>query len=433
MFLMIQSIGEAPIESFTILGLSTARYDEAAIGQFGSGAKHATLLLLRNGINPQIYCGRDRLQFFTKPATMGDHEYHKVFVKQGNAKAKETSMSLEFGELDWDNVGMALREYISNAIDASGFQNLVLDVVDKPRAKAGVTRIFVELTPEVQRYYNDISSKFLHFSGSADTAVIRKETADDKAKIYRKGVFVRQISYGKPSLFDYNLGDDLKIDEARNLDDWAAKSACAKVLSQDTDALADVFKRMIQGVPTWESTFSEWNMECNEEVLRESLTMACGHDDAIVCDHATTAELLDRKGYRAIILPEEWVNLFRNKGVCDYRNHLSGVETKGQVIVETRQDTFDAVKSVWHWLVELELHANKEMPKVASFNKHMDAGTQLLGYYEDNTVFINTESPTNKQTILEELAHYITGATDNSRDFQDFAFKVATHMGELIW
>jgi hypothetical protein len=28
-------------------------------------------------------------------------------------------------------------------------------------------------------------------------------------------------------------------------------------------------------------------------------------------------------------------------------------------------------------------------------------------------------------TVLEELAHHITGATDMSRDFQDFAFTVA--------
>jgi glycyl-tRNA synthetase (class II) len=44
----------------------------------------------------------------------------------------------------------------------------------------------------------------------------------------------------------------------------------------------------------------------------------------------------------------------------------------------------------------------------------------------DNSINIHKDYIRSNQTILEELAHYITGATDNSRDFQDYAFKLAT-------
>ena len=52
----------------------------------------------------------------------------------------------------------------------------------------------------------------------------------------------------------------------------------------------------------------------------------------------------------------------------------------------------------------------------------------LFGYYEGGTVYINKEHDTSHQTMLEETAHYLTGATDNSRDFQDFAFLVASRL-----
>ena len=47
MFLRIQNPGVAPVEGFTLLGVSTTRDCgvEGAIGQFGSGNKHAINVL----------------------------------------------------------------------------------------------------------------------------------------------------------------------------------------------------------------------------------------------------------------------------------------------------------------------------------------------------------------------------------------------------
>ena len=52
MFLLVQNPGVAPVEGFTLLGVSTTRDCgvEGAIGQFGSGNKHAINVLLRAGL-----------------------------------------------------------------------------------------------------------------------------------------------------------------------------------------------------------------------------------------------------------------------------------------------------------------------------------------------------------------------------------------------
>ena len=64
--------------------------------------------------------------------------------------------------------------------------------------------------------------------------------------------------------------------------------------------------------------------------------------------------------------------------------------------------------------------------------------TMLNGYYDNGVVFINRDlagasAGAGRQALsdrllkvaLEEVAHYVTGATDNSRDFQDFLLEVA--------
>ena len=63
----------------------------------------------------------------------------------------------------------------------------------------------------------------------------------------------------------------------------------------------------------------------------------------------------------------------------------------------------------------------------------------LNGFYRDGQVFINSDlagaasvmagsnALSNRliKVALEELAHYVTEATDNSRDFQDYLLELA--------
>jgi hypothetical protein len=72
MYLLVQNPGVAPVEGYTLLGVSTTRNCGVAgtIGQFGSGAKHAINTLLRVGLKLLIYCGKTRLEFATREETV---------------------------------------------------------------------------------------------------------------------------------------------------------------------------------------------------------------------------------------------------------------------------------------------------------------------------------------------------------------------------
>ena len=122
-YLLIQNHGEAPIDGYITLGYSSTRNCgiDGAIGQFGSGAKHAINLCLRHGLPVWVYCGRTRLEFSLEKEVIDDGlneetVYHVVYRK-GNNEYCRTGWVLDFGVLDWDDVGMGVRELISNAID----------------------------------------------------------------------------------------------------------------------------------------------------------------------------------------------------------------------------------------------------------------------------------------------------------------------------
>ena len=159
MYLLIENSGLCPVEGLTILGCTTTRYanNEDTIGNFGSGSKMGISVLLRNGIPPIIYCGTLRLEFFTEPLSVNDGLHSRIFNqvwvkitgkhdgKQHN-RTQQLGWVLDHGEPDWTNVDMALREFVSNALDRSiresgNIFNASISEENTPRAKVA-TREF---------------------------------------------------------------------------------------------------------------------------------------------------------------------------------------------------------------------------------------------------------------------------------------------------
>ena len=170
-YLKIENPGVVPPEAITTLGVSMADTSKApgVIGQFGSGSKNSIALLLRNDLQPIIFAGTLKLEFSTRPQIVTDTQatkhFERVVVKYGGtdpitgssrSATEDLGFVLDFGKLDWDDISMALREFVSNAIDRSiretgNWSDVTVEVVDdnQVRAKAGLTRVFIPLTPEV--------------------------------------------------------------------------------------------------------------------------------------------------------------------------------------------------------------------------------------------------------------------------------------------
>lgn len=475
-FLKIENIGVCPPEGFTVLGVSLADTTDrqGVIGQFGSGNKHGVAVLLRNELAPVIFAGTLKLEFGTKPQTVGDglaeKEFARVVVKFGGTDANGVSRSstedlgfvLDYGKQDWSEVSLALREFVSNAIDRSirehgDWSGVKIEIVDegRVRAKAGHTRVFVPLSSEVLTFYNDLGKWFLHFSEpeSLSKAILPKRNrnlGDRKAAvIYRRGVRVREFeSSDTESLFDYNL-DSLTIDEARKASDWDVRHHCGRALAgADKATLAILFDHLLNSERlVWEFSFDTYALQPTyrdseadrqrQKNWQEAFIEMAGAD-AVLTQEGSAGQL-ERKGYKPVKAPEGLVNAAARYGVQTPASVLSMDELSGREITALSPDAQAAVDLVWGWITEAGLTNGKSKPPVKCFTSILDGGTMLNGFYREGTVYINadlagTSSEFAGQDVLsnrllkvamEELAHFVSEATDNSRDFQDYLLELA--------
>jgi len=474
MFLMIQNPGVAPVEGYTLLGVSTTRGCGVAgtIGQFGSGAKHAINTLLRAGLKLLIYCGKTRLEFTTREDSVNDglvtKPIKRVVCKLGGTSSKTLDMGwcLDFGAIDWTDLSMALREFVANAIDRtvrerSDFlpsllnEELRVAVVEESsvRARDGFTRVYVEVNSDVQRFYGELPRRFLHFSSKpqlvkesllpkADRNLSGKKTA----MVYKEGVLIREIQEDdSASVYDYNFHDgELRLDESRNSSEYEIKGAAARLFRKATAAqLTPVFKSLVAQEPTYEATFDSYYLAGSysepeagqKEAWQQAWGLAAG-PNAVLCDASLghTAEFVEKKGFQAKpTKAPSWVSAAARCGVRTAASVLDGHESNGKQILPATNAAIEAVDIVWSWLQQVNMTQGKKKPLAACFKECMQAGSETMGFYREGVVYFKEDIATavNKyllQTALEEVAHYVTGATDMSRDFQNFLIQIIVEM-----
>lgn len=458
-YLLIQNHGEAPIEGYTVLGYSSTRNCgvDGVIGQFGSGGKHAINLCLRNGLAVWVYCGKTRLEFSLQKEVVNDglrdeDVHHVVYRKDNSNNYKRAGWVLDFGVLDWDDVGMALREFISNAIDrtlreegelddAKNAGRLSIKIVDdaERRAKADYTRVYVAMNDVVREYFGQLGKKFLHFSDhpeEAKSGILEKKRRNTKgqgAVIYRAGVWIKELDTA--SNFDYNFSiNDMKIDECRNSSIYTIRAACAKML-QNADAvkLAKIMKSEIDGVVTFESEFdadylTDWDTMTETQSTRwhNAWDMAAG-PDAVVVDNRFSKDYVEKKGLAArTVKSPNWSNAISRAGIRSAFDVLSIDEQRGRTRIEATEFAQEAVNWAWTVFERAGLIGNREKPEVFCFQEISMAESKNNGYTNAEGVHIHIDIANDGmnnellKTAAEEVTHWITGATDNSLDFQNF-------------
>ncbi len=475
MHLLIQNPGVAPVEGFTLLGVSTTRGCgvEGAIGQFGSGNKHAINVLLRAGLKVVAYCGKTRLDFQTRDDEIDEGLTRKpvkrVMCKLGGTSTRTIDLGwvLDFGAIDWTDLGMALREFISNAIDrtlreengefvpalSDGRLSVAVVEDEKIKAKDGYTRVYVEMNDEVQRYVDDLPKRFLHFS--SDPAQVKKSFLSKSkanrnlngtrtAVIYREGVYVREVlDYTEDSVYDYNFKtSQLEIDESRNSSDYAIRAAVARLYRQaSTPELVPVFQALVDQKTIYEEhldpdyMLSMWDKPKEEQTRAWQQAWQAVAADAVLCGPSVAiAEFIQRKGHAVQTVPSaNIVQAAHRFGVKTEHQVLSENEKKGREKTPATEAAVAAVDEVWGWLTKNNLTNDLEIPFVGCFRDVMNGGSRTLGFCDESGVYFADDHASARskmllKTALEECVHWATKAGDNSRDLQDSAFRLVVEI-----
>lgn len=454
MYLLIENKGVAPVEAFTLLGDSGTRHRDidGLIGQFGSGTKHAINLLLRKNIEFHIYSGKTRLEFFVEPCYVQDadgtqRESYPVKCRLSGDRNKtiDCGWTLEFGALDWTETHMALREFVSNAIDCSKIMDSepVVQVEHNRRAKSGSTRVFVSLrNSDVAEFHRNLGIHFLHFShdpSQVNKKFLRKNPDTMGPRIYREGVFVRELNATARAAFDYNFkAHEIEIDECRNSSEYNLRAKIAYLINTaDSKILAQLMQAMSEG-EVYEATLDKFYLSYYSDDGNKKQWVAAWEEfagDAVVATPALSrspvAEHVRSKGRKVVALPDTFASVVQDMGVENVCRALGG-SVNNSVDVEVTPEAEAAVAEVWNWCETAGMTNGKEKPKVGCYKELMNGESERLGYYKlgGDTVFIREDvgGKLALKTAIEEVAHYITGSTDLSRDFQNFAFDLVVEI-----
>jgi len=461
--LLIQNKGEAPIEAFTLLGASLSRSDEDLIGQFGSGAKLAITTLLRLGRKVTVYCGLTRLEFKTKTITISDgideQQKRQVYVQFGGTSKKKLDLGwvLDFGAIDWQEVDMAYREFISNAIDrtikagdtvADAHTNcdLIVDIVEdsKKKAQAGYTRVFIDADEQGQEYVDNLQHKFLHFSAgyNPNKRILPKLGDRRKAQIYYNGVFVREMNSHPDSIADYNFtGNQIAIDESRNLDEYGVRAAiCRLYRDASHDDVVTFLRAVDRGEECLETKLDSyylkpdtWSSENEKQKKTWQEAWETVHGDKVACSQndGIVGEFARRKGFDLGVIKEPgMMEVVKSFDIPTTDNVLDGEERRGRVVTVPTFEAIDAVNLVWSWIEAAELIDLEKCPKpkIKGFNEISNAESDCFGFVKpgDGTVHIRNDlgGDVLLETALEEVSHYVTGSADCSRDLQNFLMRL---------
>lgn len=209
--------GSIPIEAFTHFGVNSKPNSENPIGYFGTGLKYAIAVLVRNGINPIVWIGNDRYEFFPKEKDFRGKEFTFIRMKRINTLSLKKSyhdlpFTTQLGK-NWE-LWMAFRELEANTRDEHGTTEM-LDSVSPLSAHKGQTVIvvsgqeFVEIFKDINKIFLDPA---LEVAWEDDTLQVFNRGSEF---IYYRGLRVARLE--KPSKFTYNLLQWQMLTEDRTL------------------------------------------------------------------------------------------------------------------------------------------------------------------------------------------------------------------------
>ena len=224
-----------------------------------------------------------------------------------------------------------------------------------------------------------------------------------------------------------------------NSEEYALKARVAQQLNKaDQDTLVSLFNSTTEG-DTFESTLDDYYLGYHTtDEFKKNWTGAWTSfaGNAVIATEALASSPIaghvEAKGHKIVSLPDPIAKVAQIMGVPNITTVLGEAVASGNIEVLTTDAAALAVVTVWEWCEAAGMTAGKTMPTVKCFKQLMDGEGECLGYHKLGTDEVHIREDLDGKialkTAIEEVAHYITGSTDCSRDFQNFAFDMIVEL-----
>lgn len=439
---MIQNKGELPLWGMRLMGLSDKTADK--IGRFGTGLKESIALLARLGLQPIIFSGELRIDFKVELLDGQEEICFKLSEDRGRFPADiwhGLGIHPNLGKHDWDDPWMIFREVVCNALDESGIDDLFHDICyHEPEGVAGATRVYIPATEAIIAAYATIEDKLLPlglYHVENEAGGIGRAIKNRKAKqlqVFHRGVWIQ--AHERPSLFDYEI-DDLKLNESRSADWHTINSQVARLVAIYTQPQAQALLHEIinlKNTDLYERDVlqqASYYTDLNKQTWRDAFYALFGDKAVLTDDNQFLYEKLRSIGKDPIIVTHSGLTaLLRSVDVATPDKVLTREQRKWEGIKEPAGASIDLFDKVWARLDFAGLTFGAEKPELHVFTEQPGKSSITFGAYAENKVYINEAclgSVTERRAYIEELAHHISEASDETREFQTFLLEIADH------
>ena len=232
------------------------------------------------------------------------------------------------------------------------------------------------------------------------------------------------------SVFDYNLSDELTLDESRNASMSDVRYACALAIAdaEPSDLAKILLAQIFDGTDVFENDLESYYLykEDKKANFQTAFNATCG-ENAVACSgEKTLADFVERKGFKPVKVAPNWFQVLERYGISTQNKVLDGLEKEGMQEYDATPEQIEAVDKVWNLVQTCDLTNGKPKPPVKSFQPIMNAESQIGGQYKNGTVYLHKELGGTKllKVALEEVVHFITNSSDFSRDFQDYLLRL---------
>jgi hypothetical protein len=152
--------------------------------------------------------------------------------------------------------------------------------------------------------------------------------------------------------------------------------------------------------------------------------------DVVICSNDFTAGLVKSRGHKIIKVNPNIANKLNELGAKAPADVLNFHELEGRLVSDANANLRKIRDKVWNILESLDTTLGKNKPDIKCFTQNTLSEGADAGYYKDDCIYVKVDYKDDPglntyNIILEECAHHCTGALDCTRDFQEYAFKVA--------
>lgn len=404
-YLKIQNDGVLDIRLVALMGGTTKSKDEFKIGQFGTGLKYTLAFLYRNNLDFKIFVGKEEVKLHIEKEQIREDVFEIICIN-----GQRTSITTKMGE-DW-SAWMIIRELWCNALDEGG---AFKEVTDDVRGEDNKTTFYIQEDAQIKSVLKDWNKYFIHEQKPIwSNSIYTLYPAGDHLCLYKKGVLIHE-SKERKSLFSYDIGN-ADINELREFKGSNAHAITMSLIHASENVVNYILENITED--HYEGNDMDWDWYSSFAKSWENVI-----GNAKIITQKTLDELEARGSYpdrsTLIILPKNLYSSlskqFKNisavyvasEGGNFYEDYNEGCENKikqGLVILESCDYYFHPELKFIYGLFE----DKRILAQVNIKEKVVRISNSMLQKPLASVVAM----------LIEENEHFVTGMSDNTREFQ---------------